>query len=93
MNCPKCGSAAGWNGPRLGRRVIGVARQADWWPIEEDCLNYECNTCGYVRKEPTLDAKPRAVEVRIPKPSLKAAFSEGRFLGLHGLWDWFVGDR
>ncbi len=55
MDCPKCGSTAGWTGPVYHWFASGSWRNADIRFNER--LQYTCSTCGYVREEPTKDAR------------------------------------
>lgn len=58
LPCPKCGSRAGWSGPRYGEywtRAI-VSRVYTIPPEHSEWIGYACLTCGFERREPTKDA-------------------------------------
>lgn len=53
--CPKCGSDRGWLGPKYkATEFTGGPGIGCRWASE--ALLFTCQSCGYVRSEPTMDA-------------------------------------
>lgn len=66
--CVKCGSVAGWKGPvyRLQLYAVGYGTE-----FRQECLEFTCLTCGYMRSEPTKDAPPETVLTEVALPVME----------------------
>lgn len=74
MTCPKCGSDAGWSGPKYKTYFSLDGPPREW-------LLYACDTCGYTRSERTKDAPS-------PPPPENTPVSRRGWPDWHVLFPW-----
>jgi hypothetical protein len=52
--CPKCGGST-FSGPKF-HRWCPLPSCDHWKPVVVETLRYTCETCGYIKSGPTMDA-------------------------------------